>query len=66
MGGFDDLLGGLGGGKSAKGKKAYKYNKAWIVIDHVSGGLYTALEAGTAPPTPVVAIRLEDKDFIRE
>ncbi len=51
---------------SVNGKRAVKYEKAWIILARVKGKLYLAAEGGTKPPTPVMLIKLDDGDLFNE
>ena len=55
---FEEMLGGSSLDKSVGGKKAVKYDRAWILLARVHTNLYLAVESKTSPPAPVMLLRL--------
>ena len=61
---FEELFSSAISG-SATGRKVLKNGVAWIIIQHVAGELYMAIQAGTKPPVPVMVIRTNPSEWLK-
>ena len=59
-----DMLGGMAGKNSVKGKRLVKYDKAWIIVAQVTDSLYLAVETNADLPSPLQVVRARPEELI--